>query len=156
MSIFNSNNTFFYLLFILILCFVNISEQSCHYSCTNCTTVAYTSCFGCSDSTNNLTILEDPMKINPIYMHSIYPTGICTGKVPADTNLLGVLLLIVSIIGILITKSFRAFFMISTLQTIGLFGLLEIAWVQPGSFILQSFQYLMPINQIMASSKQAD
>jgi hypothetical protein len=124
MNIFNLNKKTFSLLLILVLCLINITEQSCHYSCTNCTTVAYTSCFGCSDSTNNLTILEDPTTINPIYMHSIYPSGICTGKVPADTNLLGVLLLIVSIIGILITKSFRAFFMISTLQTIGLFGLL--------------------------------
>ena len=124
MNIFDLNKKTVSLLFILILCFINISEQSCHYSCTNCTTAAYTSCFGCSDKTNNLTILEDPTTINPIYMHSIYPSGICTGKVPADTNLLGVLLLIVSIIGILITKSFRAFFMISTLQTIGLFGLL--------------------------------
>ena len=124
MNILPSKISTFYLFLILILCFIKVSEQSCHYSCTNCTTAAYTSCFGCSDSTNNLTILEDPTKINPIYMHSIYPSGICTGKVPGDTNLLGVLILIVSIIGILITKSFRAFFMISALQTIGLFGLL--------------------------------
>jgi len=52
-----------------------------------------------------------------------------------------------------LTQSFQAFFIISTFQTLGLFGLLEVAWIKSSSFILQAFQYFMPINLIVSSSK---
>ena len=101
-------------------------------------------------------VLEDPMTTDPVYRHSLYKSGICTAKVPKGVNILGVVLLVISIAGILITQSFQAFFICSTLQTLSLFGLLEIAWIQPSSFILQAFQYFMPINIILSSSKIND
>jgi hypothetical protein len=76
--------------------------------------------------------------------------------VPQGPNGLGIVLLVVSVGGLLVTQSFQAFFIVSTLQTLGLFGLLEVAWVGVGSFILQSLQYFMPINLIVGPSKNND
>jgi hypothetical protein len=76
--------------------------------------------------------------------------------VPEGPNGLGVVLLIASVAGLLLTQSFQAFFIVSTLQTLSLFGLLEVAWVGAGSFILQSFQYFMPINLMVGPSKNDD
>jgi hypothetical protein len=110
----------------------------------------------CSDPSNSLTVLEDPAKFEPEFRHSIYKSGICTGKVPTEPNGLGIILLVLSIPGLLITQSFQAFFIVSTLQTLALFGLLEVAWVGVGSFILQSFQYFMPINLIVGNLNHDD
>lgn len=69
---------------------------------------------------------------------------------------MGIFLLVISIGGLLITQSHQAFYICSTLQTLSLFGLLEVAWLQPASFIFQAFEYFMPINLILSSSKTDD
>ena len=46
--------------------------------------------------------------------------------------------------------------MLLTFQTYGLYNLIEIAWVNPIGYILQSFQYLMIFNVISYGYKTED
>lgn len=153
---FSLGNNKLFLIAILLFTLLTGTNQQCHYSCLNCTASFYTNCFACSDSNDNLTVLENPDNIDPLYINSIYPSGACTGKVPQGINGLGVLLLMVSIGGIIFTQSFQAFFIVSTFQSLALFGLLEVAWINPSSYILQAFQYFMPINLILKNLKHDD
>jgi hypothetical protein len=71
------------ILLILIFLLVKEVKSNCHYSCSNCTSQAYISCFKCTDTSDKLTILEDPAKIvDKSFLHSIYPSGACTAITP--------------------------------------------------------------------------
>lgn len=94
--------------------------------------------------------------MDPAYLNSIYPIGACTAIVPEGANGLGIVILLFSVVGLILTRTYQAFFIVSVMQTIGLFGLLEIAWISPASYVFQAFQYLMPVNFILSSAKVAD
>lgn len=145
-----------YQILFLILLIIAVDSSICHYSCKNCTTSNYFNCFSCSDTSNSFIITESTSFINSTYLKSIYDVGICVGLVPSGVNALGVLLIMISLLCLIFFRNFHVFYIYCTIQTIGLFSLIQISWLNPANYILQSFQYLMPINLILSSLKIKD
>ena len=67
---------------------------------------------------------------------------------------MGVILLCVSILGLFISRGGKVFYIIYTLQTFALVSFLEIAWLSPLSYLLNSFQYFLPFNLLGKSLKE--
>lgn len=104
----------------------------------------------------NITIVEDPTVSDPQYINSNIATGVCTGDVPPKANALGVLLVIIcsAVAGVVRTPS--SIYLISTLQTISLISFVEVAWVTPVGYLLQSLQYFMVFNWMGSGYKVQD
>jgi hypothetical protein len=106
----------------------------CHYSCFNCTGPQYVSCLSCPAS--NLNVIEDPTVIPKAYWSSLYPTGSCVDTVGAKVNPVGIVLFIVLSVCLLFGGSKESLYLYLTIQTWGLYNLVEIAWVNPIGYLL--------------------
>ena len=127
---------------------------ACHYSCFNCTGSLYTSCISCPASA--LTVVENPNVIPQVYWSSVYPTGTCVDTLGGKTNPLGIVLFIVLSAMLLMGGSKEGLYLYLTIQTWGLFNLVEIAWVNPIGYILQAFQYFMIWNVLGSGYKSVN
>jgi hypothetical protein len=121
--------------------------NACHYSCQNCTGEEYVSCLSCPQG-GFVETVEDPTQMPPQYWSSVYPSGTCVETFAPAANALGVILLLVVIGVCLFFRTKESFYLLLTFQTYGLYNLVEIAWVNPIGYVLQSFQYLMVFNTI--------
>lgn len=84
-------------------------------------------------------------------------TGVCVGKVPSDgANALGIVVLILGLATMIITRTKKAVFLFYTLQTFALMSFVEVAWIDPTNYVLQSLQYYMIFNIMGSSYKIAD
>ena len=84
------------------------------------------------------------------------PTGVCIGFTPPSPNALGVIILIICISLAVITRTKEAIYLLSTLQSLALISFVEVAWIDPSSYLLQSLQYLMIFNLMARPSKTKD
>lgn len=66
---------------------------------------------------------------------------------------MGIILLVSVIILIPISKSVQLFYIAYTLQSLSLLSFIELGWLNPVSYLLNSFQYLSPCNLIVANTK---
>lgn len=128
---------------------------SCHYSCATCTNSLYTGCLSCNSS-SQLTVLLDPNTIPSRYWSSVYPSGTCLNTFNFGVNSLGVLIFIVMVTACLIIRTKESFYLLLTLQTYGLYSLVEIAWVNPIHYVLQALQYFMIFNTMGQGYKNDD
>jgi len=148
-NIFKMIKTLFIVSFFLIL------TTSCHYSCATCTNSLYTGCLSCNNS-SQLTVLLDPSTIPSQYWSSVYPSGTCLNTFSTGVNALGILLFLIVIIVCLVIRTKESFYLLLTLQTYGLYNLIEIAWVNPINYVLQALQYFMIFNFMNQGSKTED
>lgn len=87
------------------------------------------------------------------YWSSFYPSGTCLDTISNGTNILGVLLFIFVVTACLVIRTKESFYLLLTLQTYGLYNLVEIAWVNPINYVLQGLQYFMIFNFMNQGSK---
>lgn len=127
---------------------------TCHYSCSSCVSSLYSQCLSCPS--NALTVIQNPTTTPSQYWPSVYPTGSCVETLATASNALGILLVII-VVGVCIAvRTKESFYLLLTLQTIGLFNLLEIAWVNPIGYVLQSLQHFMIMNTLGSGYKADD
>lgn len=145
------------IILVLVVSLANCQNSTidCHYSCKQCVGESYTLCSVCLQD-KNITVVEDPTVSDPQYINSNVKTGVCTGDVPPKVNALGVLLVIIcsAVAGVVRTPS--SIYLISTLQTISLISFVEVAWVYPVGYLLQSLQYFMIFNWMGSGYKVQD
>ncbi len=141
--------------FLVIIFSLIVLLNSCHYSCFNCTGPQYISCLSC---TNNgpLTIVEDPNTTPSAYWSSVYQTGTCVDTMGPKINPLGIVLFIVLGTICIVTATKESFYLFFTIQTFGLYNLVDIAWVNPIGYLLQSMEHLMIWNIIGSRFKTPD
>lgn len=137
---------------LVIVFLILILANSCHYSCNTCTNSLYTGCLSCNSSFQ-LTVLLDPSMVPSQYWSSFYPSGTCLDTISNGTNILGVLLFIFVVTACLVIRTKESFYLLLTLQTYGLYNLVEIAWVNPINYVLQGLQYFMIFNFMNQGSK---
>ena len=132
-------------LLLLVLIFY-VSSQTCHHSCHTCSDMHYTHCYSCPDST----------ALSAYGMVGTTQAGLCS--TPASTSIsgFGVFLLLVIIATGLFLKSQHIFYFIISIQTLGLLSLMEIAYPQSLTTILDGFQYLMIFSKMQQNSKMSD
>lgn len=142
-----------YIIFILAL-LITIST-TCHYSCSTCTDQLYTSCLSCLDP-YKFTVVKDPATLPVQYWSSVYQTGTCIDSLAKGANALGVLLFLIVVGVCLLLRTKESFYLLVTLQTYGLYNLVEIAWVNPIGYVLQALQYFMIFNTMGSNYKTDD
>lgn len=144
---------FLFLLSYLVAATTSTTNITCHYSCSECAGDFYTLCLGCSDSQNTLVVVEDPQKANQKFINSLSVTGVCEGKVPEGANGFGIIMLILCIGVAIVIRTKQIMYLISTLQNLALLSFIEIPWMNPANYLLQSLQYYMFFNPIMWERK---
>lgn len=72
------------------------------------------------------------------------------------TNAFGILLFIVLSASCMVIGTKESFYLYLTIQTFGLYNLVEIAWVNPIGYLLEAMQHLMIWNIMGAGYKSAD
>ena len=90
------------------------------------------------------------------YWSSVYPSGTCVATFAPAANGLGIVLFLLIVTVCLFFRTKESFYLLLTFQTYGLYNLIEIAWVNPIGYILQSFQYLMIFNVLGYNYKSQD
>jgi heme exporter protein D len=103
-----------------------------------------------------LTAVEDPATIPKAYWSSVYQTGTCVDTMGGKANPLGIILFIVLAGSCILIGSKESFYLFLTLQTFGLYNLVDIAWVNPIGYVLQGLQYLMIWNVLGSKYKGSD
>ena len=73
-------------------------------------------------------------------------SGVCLGVAPTGVNAFGVIVFIVCVALAIITRTKQALYLVSTLQSLALISFVEVGWVNPANYFLQSMQYLMIFN----------
>ena len=71
-------------------------------------------------------------------------------------NPLGIVLFAVLCIICVVTATKESFYLFFTIQTFGLYNLVDIAWVNPLGYLLQSMEHLMIWNIIGSKFKTSD
>ena len=89
-------------------------------------------------------------------MNSNVQSGVCLGVAPTGVNAFGVIMLIVCVALAIITRTKQALYLISTLQSLALISFMEIGWLHPANYFLQSMQYLMVFNLFARDYKTED
>jgi hypothetical protein len=100
--------------------------------------------------------VEDPNTIPQVYWSSVYPTGTCVDTLGGKANPLGIVLFIALSAILLIGGSKEGLYLYLTIQTWGLYNLVEIAWVNPAGYLLQGLQYFMIWNVLGSGYKSID
>lgn len=142
-------------LILISLLFLIAYSNTCHYSCHNCTGTEYVSCLSCPAGDFAETV-EDPLLMPSQYWSSVYPSGTCVSTFAPAANGLGIVLFLLIVAVCLFFRTKESFYLLLTFQTYGLYNLIEIAWLNPIGYVLQSFQYLMVFNVIGYGYKTED
>lgn len=140
---------------LIIILSVFLVLQACHYSCFNCTGPQYISCLSCPNGTS-ISVVEDPSATPATYWSSVYQTGTCVDTTAGKTNAFGILLFIILSASCILIGTKESFYLFLTIQTFGLYNLVEVAWVNPIGYLLEAMQHLMIWNVIGAGYKSAD
>ena len=61
---------------------------------------------------------------------------------------MGIVLVVIGLLCVLVSRGSYVFYILYTLQTFSLLSFIEIGWVNPLSYVMQSLQYLMIFNVI--------
>lgn len=69
---------------------------------------------------------------------------------------MGVLILLICIGMGVVTRTKQSFYLISTLQSLALISFVEVAWLSPSNYLLQSLQYFMVFNLLGYNFKTPD
>ena len=76
---------------------------------------------------------------------------------PSDgVNALGIVVLVIGLLTMIVTRTKKAVFLFYTLQTFALLSFVEVAWLDPLGYLLQSLQYYMIFNVMGSGYKVED
>jgi hypothetical protein len=95
----------------------------------------------------------NPSETPELYWSSTYNTGTCLSTFPVAANALGIVVFIFVSVVALFFRTKQTFYLLFTMQTYGLYNLVETAWVNPIGYILQGLQHFMIFNTIGSNYK---
>lgn len=131
--------------FLLLCCLCSgVSCFECHYSCRECINQNYHKCQKCQDGKTLYTV---PNLIGNI------STGMCLSPPSLSPNALGIIILLWVILFAFVTKSKKIMYFGSAFQSLALISFVEMGWQNPTAYLLQSFQYMMPLTLMSNPSK---
>ena len=100
--------------------------------------------------------MEDPEYCEERFWNSNLKSGVCLGKTPEGVNEFGVIVFLICVGLAIVTRTKQALYLVSTLQSLALISFVEVAWINPASYLLQSMQYLMIFNLMARDYKEED